>query len=78
MGSRVEHVGGPGAGAAAKVANNLALANAISTAGVGTVDTGSNIFTLAGVVSGAGSIAKVCTGNPLANGPTTHAGGPRL
>lgn len=30
MGSRVEHVGGPGAGAAAKVANNLALGVAMA------------------------------------------------
>jgi outer membrane autotransporter protein len=59
-------------------ANNLALANAISTAGVGTVDTGTNTLTLAGVVSGAGSIAKVGTGNLVVNGANTFAGGTAL
>ena len=59
-------------------ANNLVLANAVSTAGVGTVDTGTNTLTLNGVVSGAGSIAKVGTGNLVLNGANTYAGGTAL
>ncbi|WP_313670916.1 autotransporter-associated beta strand repeat-containing protein [Sandarakinorhabdus sp.] len=59
-------------------ANNVVLANAISTAGVGTVDTGTNTLTLAGVVSGPGSIAKVGTGNLVLNGANTYAGGTAL
>lgn len=59
-------------------AANLALANAISTAGVGTIDTGANTLTLNGVISGAGSIAKAGTGTLVLNGSNSHAGGTTL
>lgn len=59
-------------------AAGLSLANAITTLGVGTIDTGANTLTLGGVVSGAGSIAKIGTGTLVLNGANTHAGGTAL
>jgi autotransporter-associated beta strand protein len=58
--------------------NNLVVANAITTAGVGTIDTQANSFTLNGVISGAGSIAKIGSGNLILNGANTYAGGTAL
>ncbi len=43
-------------------ANNLMLINAITTAGVGTIDSGTGVFTLSGPITGAGSIVKVNSG----------------
>jgi outer membrane autotransporter protein len=59
-------------------AAGLSLANAISTAGVGTIDTGANTLTLGGVISGAGSISKIGAGTLVLNGANTFSGGTAL
>jgi autotransporter-associated beta strand protein len=59
-------------------AAGLSLANAISTAGVGTIDTGASTLTLTGVISGPGSIAKAGTGTLVLAGANTYAGGTAL
>ncbi|WP_164156216.1 autotransporter-associated beta strand repeat-containing protein [Sandarakinorhabdus rubra] len=59
-------------------APNLLVLNAVSTAGVGTINTGTSTLTLAGIVSGAGSIAKVGTGTLVLNGANSYAGGTTL
>ncbi|MEI6486416.1 MAG: autotransporter-associated beta strand repeat-containing protein [Sphingomonadales bacterium] len=59
-------------------ADGLVLANAISTAGIGTVDTAANTLTLNGVISGAGSISKAGTGTLVVNGSNSHSGGTAL
>ena len=56
-------------------AAGLVLANAITTLGVGNVDTAGNIFTLNGVIDGAGSLSKINTGNLVLNGRNTFTGG---
>ena len=48
--------------------SGLVLANLVSTAGTGTVDTGAGVFTLANTVAGPGSITKIGTGNLVLNG----------
>ena len=48
--------------------SGLVLANGISTAGAGTVNGGAGVFTLAGNISGPGSITSSGTGNLVLNG----------
>jgi autotransporter-associated beta strand protein len=55
--------------------NNLVVANNITTAGVGTIDTQANTFTLGGVISGAGSVTKIGSGNLVLNGANSYTGG---
>ncbi len=52
----------------------LVLANAVATAGVGTLDSGSGVFTLSNVVSGPGSIAKAGSGNLVLNAANSFTG----
>ncbi len=59
-------------------ANGLNLANAVSTAGVGTVNTGANTLTLSGVISGAGSVAKTGSGDLTLTNNNLYAGGTAL
>lgn len=54
--------------------SGLALANAITTSGVGTIDTGAGLLTLNGIVSGAGSISKTGAGNLALNGANSFNG----
>ena len=54
--------------------SGLVLANAVSTAGVGTLDSGAGMFTFTGPITGAGSITKVSTGNLVLNGSNGFAG----
>ena len=49
-------------------ANGLVVANAVQTNGVGTIDSGPGIFSLNGVIGGAGSITKIGSGNLVLNG----------
>ncbi len=56
-------------------AADLVLANAITTLGVGTIDTAGNTLTLNGVIDGAGSLTKVNTGNLVLNGVNLYSGG---
>jgi autotransporter-associated beta strand protein len=58
--------------------NGLTLANAISTAGAGTIDTQAFTFGLSGVISGAGSIIKVGEGILELNNSNSYAGGTEL
>ena len=46
----------------------IVLGNAISTAGAGTIDSSTGLFTLNGPISGPGSITKVGAGNLVLNG----------
>ncbi len=55
--------------------DGLVVANAITTAGVGTVNPGALTLTLNGVISGAGSIAKNGSGLLILNGANSYAGG---
>ncbi len=59
-------------------AANLVLANAITTLGAGTVDTTANVFTLNGVIDGAGSISKVGSGTLVLGGDNAYSGGTNL
>ncbi len=59
-------------------ANGLTVGNAVVTNGVGTIDTGANTLTLAGVISGAGSIAKAGAGTLILSAANTHGGGTTL
>ncbi|WP_353218433.1 autotransporter-associated beta strand repeat-containing protein, partial [Sandarakinorhabdus sp.] len=56
-------------------AAGLVLANAITTNGLGTVDTAGNIFTLDGVIDGAGSVTKIGSGNLVLNAGNSFSGG---
>ncbi len=52
----------------------LTLTNAVSTAGTGTIDSGTGMFTLGGVVSGPGSVTKTGSGNLVLNGANSFNG----
>jgi fibronectin-binding autotransporter adhesin len=54
---------------------DLTVDNNITTAGVGTIDTQAFTFTTNGVISGAGSITKIGTGNLVLNGANSYTGG---
>ncbi|WP_353200006.1 autotransporter-associated beta strand repeat-containing protein, partial [Sandarakinorhabdus sp.] len=56
----------------------LSVANAVITQAAGTVDSGAGSFTLTGVVSGNGSIAKTGTGNLTLSGSNLYIGGTSL
>ena len=53
---------------------DLVIANAVTTAGSGSIDSGPDSFTLNGVVSGAGSITKLGLGNLVLNGSNGFTG----
>ena len=56
--------------------DNVALANAISTAGAATINTGAGLtLFLNGIVSGAGSITKIGSGALVLGGQNSFAGG---
>ncbi|TFT99967.1 transporter, partial [Polymorphobacter arshaanensis] len=55
-------------------AAGLVVANTVITTGAGTIDTQAQTFTLAGPIGGAGSIAKVGTGNLVLTGASTYTG----
>ncbi|WP_156255167.1 autotransporter-associated beta strand repeat-containing protein [Sandarakinorhabdus oryzae] len=59
-------------------ADGLTVGNAVVTNGVGTIDTAANVFTLSGVISGAGSLAKIGSGNLILTGANSYAGGTAL
>ncbi|MEI6486249.1 MAG: autotransporter domain-containing protein [Sphingomonadales bacterium] len=52
----------------------LTTANAVVTQGIGTVDTGTNSYSLSGVVSGAGSLVKQGSGILTLSGASTYTG----
>ena len=52
----------------------MVVANTVITTGAGTIDTQAQTFTLAGPIGGAGSIAKVGTGNLVLTGASTYTG----
>ncbi|MBU6165279.1 MAG: autotransporter-associated beta strand repeat-containing protein [Alphaproteobacteria bacterium] len=56
-------------------AAGLALANAVTTLGAGTVNTNAFTFTLGGAIDGVGSIVKIGSGNLVLNGGNSHVGG---
>ncbi|TRW16728.1 beta strand repeat-containing protein [Glacieibacterium frigidum] len=53
----------------------LTLTNAVQTTAAGRIDSGTGTFTLNGVISGAGSITKVNTGNLVLGAANTYTGG---
>lgn len=59
-------------------ANGLNLANAVTTAGVGTINTGTNNLTLSGVIAGAGSLAKIGAGDLTLSNANGYSGGTAL
>ena len=54
--------------------SGLVLANAVTTLGIGNIDSGTGVFTLNGNVGGAGSVNKVGTGNLALNGSNSFNG----
>ena len=58
--------------------NNLDIANDVITLGVGTVDIGANIFTMSGVIAGAGSITKIGSGTLVLSVVNSYSGGTNL
>jgi fibronectin-binding autotransporter adhesin len=56
-------------------ADGISLGNAITLGGAGTIDTQANALTLTGVISGAGSFAKIGSGTLTLPGPNSYTGG---
>ncbi len=56
-------------------ANNLTLANLITFAGAGAIDTAANALTVSSVISGSGRITKLGTGTLTLTGANTFTGG---
>ncbi len=61
-----------------QAASSVALANAISTTGIATVDTSGNNLGLSGIISGAGALTKVGAGTLTLSGANTYSGGTSL
>ncbi len=59
-------------------AADLAVANAITTLGSGTVDSGATSLTLSGIIDGAGSIVKIGSGTLVLTGANLYSGGTAL
>jgi fibronectin-binding autotransporter adhesin len=66
------------AGTTLQAADGLVLGNAVVLAGADTIDTQSHSPTLAGVVSGSGSLSKIGTGTLILTGANTYTGGTAL
>lgn len=54
--------------------SGVVLANTVSAAGTDTIDSGAGVFTLAGPITGPGSVAKAGSGNLVLNGNNSFAG----
>jgi autotransporter-associated beta strand protein len=55
--------------------DGLTVANAVTLAGIGTLDTQAHAFALTGTLSGTGTARKTGTGTLLLTGTNTHSGG---